>query len=110
MVIWRVSRIRAMAAWRALTAVGVLVVGTSLVHAADGSGPFGGPPPRRSVEERPFGGPPPQRRSLDGKPWGTSCKTPSVTCKLSKSQQVGSACSCPGSDGKDVTGVTESGK
>jgi hypothetical protein len=57
--------------------------------------------PRRSVEERPFGGPPPQRRSMDGK-WGTSCKTPSATCKLSKSQKVGSDCSCPGGDGKVV--------
>jgi hypothetical protein len=63
--------------------------------------------PRRTIDERPFGGPPPQRRSMDGKAWSTSCKTPSLTCKLEKARQVGSACSCPGSDGKEAAGVIE---
>jgi len=79
--------------------------GTSLAaHAADSTGL-----PRRSVEERPFGGPPPQRRSM-GEKWGTSCKTASATCKLAKSQKVGSECSCPGSDGKTAAGKVEESK
>ena len=97
--------------WGPIAALATLgLCSVSLVaSAADNSGPFGGPPPpQRSVEERPFGGPPPMRRSMDRKPWGTTCKTPAATCKLSKSQQVGSACSCPGSDGK--AGVVEENK
>jgi hypothetical protein len=67
--------------------------------------------PRRTIDERPFGGPPPQRRSMDPtKVWGTSCKTPSLSCKLEKAQQVGSACACPGSDGKEAAGVIEQPK
>jgi hypothetical protein len=89
-----------------LAALGALVLLSlsplSLAHAADG-----GAPPRRVIEERPFGGPPPQRRSMDPKAWGTACKTPSISCTLAKSQQVGTACSCPGSDGKALAGVTE---
>jgi hypothetical protein len=86
-----------------LAALGALVLlGVSFAHAADG-------PPRRVIEERPFGGPPPQKRSM-GKPWSTSCKTPSLTCRLKKSKQVGSTCSCPGSDGKDVAGVIQEPK
>jgi hypothetical protein len=91
-----------MNARRLLAAVGALaLLGLSvpIAHAADGV-------PRRVIEERPFGGPPPQRRSM-GKAWSTSCKTPALTCKLEKSQEVGSACACPGSDGKDVAGVIQ---
>jgi hypothetical protein len=44
---------------------------------------------------------------MDGKVWATSCKTPATSCKLSKAQQVGSTCSCPGSDGKAASGVVE---
>jgi hypothetical protein len=76
------------------------------VYAAEGDRPFGGPPPQRSVEERPFGGPPPQRRGIQPKT-GTSCKTPAVTCKLQSAQPVGGACSCPGGDGKPVSGMVE---
>jgi hypothetical protein len=47
---------------------------------------------------------------MDGKAWATSCKTPAATCKLSKAQQVGSTCSCPGSDGKAASGVVEEPK
>jgi hypothetical protein len=75
-------------------------------YAAEGAGTL----PRRTIEERPFGGPPPQRRSMDGKVWATSCKTPAATCKLSKAQQVGSPCSCPESDGKAASGVVEEPK
>jgi hypothetical protein len=86
-----------------LAALGALVLLSlsplSLAHAADG-------PPRRVIEERPFGGPPPQRRSM-GKPWSTSCKTPSRTCKLAKSKEVGSACSCKASDGAETAGVVQ---
>ena len=64
----------------------------------------------RSVEERPFGGPPPMRRSMDRKAWGTTCKATSDTCKLAKSQQVGSDCSCTGKDGKSVTGKVQETK
>jgi hypothetical protein len=91
----------------ALAAVGALVLlglCLPLAHAADGAAP-----PRRVIEERPFGGPPPQRRSM-GKAWSTSCKTPSLDCKLEKSQEVGSVCACPGSDGKEVAGVIEEAK
>jgi hypothetical protein len=44
------------------------------------------------------------------KVWGTSCKTPSLSCKLEKAQQVGSACACPGRDGKEAAGVIEQPK
>ncbi len=64
----------------------------------------------RSVEERPFGGPPPMRRSMDRKAWGTTCKTSADACKLAKSQQVGSDCSCTAKDGKSVTGKVEETK
>ena len=92
-----------------LAAVGALVLLSlcplSLARAADGAAP-----PRRVIEERPFGGPPPQRRSMGNKSWNTSCKTPSLTCKLAKAQEVGSACSCPGSDGKELAGVIQEPK
>ena len=59
----------------------------------------------RLAQERPFGGPmPPKTRSLAPKPSGKACKTPAITCKLQDAQPVGDACSCPGSDGKPVTG------
>jgi len=94
---------------RPLAAVGALLAcGLSLAHAADGTGSGAGTPPRRLIDERPFGGPPPQQhRSLGGKPWSTSCKTPSIACTVAKAQEVGSACACPGSDGKDAAGVIE---
>jgi hypothetical protein len=96
--------------WRPLAAVAALALCSvsTAAYGADGSGPFGGPPPQRSVEERPFGGPPPMRRSMDRKPWGTNCKTPAARCKLSKAQEVGSACACPGDDGKP--GIVEATK
>jgi hypothetical protein len=47
---------------------------------------------------------------MDGKAWGTSCKTPATSCKLSKAQQVGSTCLCPGSEGKEASGVVEKPK
>ena len=67
-------------------------------------------PAIRSVEERPFGGPPPMRRSMDRKGWGTTCKTQADACKLAKAQQLGSACSCAGNDGKSVTGTVGESK
>ena len=92
----------------AVAALALCSLSFPAAYAADGMGdrPFGGPPPPRQVEERPFGGPPPQRRSLQPKT-GTSCKTPAVTCKLQNAQPIGGACSCPGSDGKPVSGVVE---
>ena len=94
-----------MSLWRPMAAIAALALcGLSFpVYAADPG------VPRRSVEERPFGGPPPQRRSM-GKPFGTSCKTPAATCKLEKSREVGSACSCPGGEGKTLSGVVEDSK
>jgi hypothetical protein len=60
----------------------------------------------RLAQERPFGGPlPPRKRSLEKAPRGKACKTPAMTCKLQDAQPVGDACSCPGSDGKPVTGT-----
>jgi hypothetical protein len=94
-----------MSFWRPMAAIAALALcGTSYAAYPADTGV-----PRRSVEERPFGGPPPQRRSM-GEKWGTSCKTPSATCKLAKSQKVGSDCSCPGSDGKSAAGVIEDSK
>jgi hypothetical protein len=60
----------------------------------------------RLAQERPFGGPlPPKRRSIEKAPLGKACKTPASACKLPDAQPVGDACSCPGSDGKPVTGT-----
>ena len=90
----------------AALAAALLWISLPSAQAADGA-----TPPNRVIDERPFGGPPPQHRSLEPKPWGTTCKTPSIACTLAKSQQVGSACSCPGSDagsdGRGIAGVTE---
>jgi hypothetical protein len=97
--------IRSMTSRRPIAAVVALALcGVSFTaYAADTPGV-------RSVEERPFGGPPPMRRSMDRKAWGTTCKAKTDTCKLAKSQQVGSDCSCPGKDGKSVTGKVEESK
>jgi hypothetical protein len=60
----------------------------------------------RLAQERPFGGPlPPRKRSLEKAPLGRACKTPAITCKLPGAQPLGDACSCPGSDGKPITGT-----
>jgi hypothetical protein len=65
----------------------------------------------RSAEttmERPFGGPPPPKsRKMGPAPKGTACKTPTITCKLDKARPVGATCTCPGSDGKPVSGKVE---
>jgi hypothetical protein len=61
----------------------------------------------RLAQERPFGGPLPplRRRSIDRKPMGTVCKTPTVACKLQKVRPVGDPCSCSGTGGKPVEGT-----
>jgi hypothetical protein len=95
-----------MSSLRLVAAVGGLALcGISFIaaHAAEGTG--GDPSLLRLVQERPFGGPPPPKsRKMDRVPKGTSCKTPSVTCKLQKAQPVGAACSCSGSDGEPIAG------
>jgi hypothetical protein len=75
-------------------AAGVLALcGMALVaaQAADGT------------DERPFGGPLPLTRKME-RPKGTSCKTPTITCKLQSAQLLGTVCACAGGDGKPVSG------
>lgn len=61
------------------------------------------------LSERPFGGPPPPRggdRGLKGK--GFICRTAAAaTCRLTASQPVGSACSCPRDGGGSEPGKVE---
>jgi hypothetical protein len=55
------------------------------------------------TNERPFGGPfPPKRRGIERT--GTTCKTPSIICKVPEAQPIGSDCFCRSSDGKLIKG------
>ena len=82
---------------RALAASAVLAVcSSSIAFAAE------------TTMERPFGGPPPPKtRKMGPAPKGTTCKTPANTCELPKPRPVGASCTCPGSDGKPLSGKVQ---
>lgn len=90
--------LRAMAALATILSFGAWVA--VALGADNRERPFGGPPPSRSSEERPFGGPPPSQRSIKS---GKTCQTSAGgTCRLEKPRQVGSTCTCEGTQGKVV--------